>query len=119
VNVVNVVNVVVNVVNVVNVVVNVVVVFHEHLFILTYSFIDSFVKVGDIIVFDDMHIHGVGNAEGERIQIDFSLYSLIGNNPVLLAQKRSPPITVFNHSQYLPGIISFITIPYFIQYHYH
>jgi ankyrin repeat protein len=60
-------------------------------------------QVGDIIIFDDMHILGVGNAEGEPIQIDFSLYSLVGSNPVLLAQKRSPPITVFNHSQYLPA----------------
>lgn len=64
--------------------------------------------MGDIILFDDMHILGVGNAEGERIQIDFSLYSLEGNNPVLLAQKRSPPIIVFNHSQYLPGTLSLL-----------
>jgi hypothetical protein len=56
-----------------------------------------------VIVFDDLHILGVGNAEGEAVQLDFYLYNIVGTTPTLLATRRSPPITVYNHSQYLPA----------------
>lgn len=60
-------------------------------------------RVGKIIVFEELQICEIGNAEGEPVQIDFSLYSIDGMNPTLIAAKRSRIITVFNHSQYLPA----------------
>lgn len=60
-------------------------------------------KVGDVIVFELLHVLEVGNAEGEPVQIDFSLYLIDGPTATLLSRKRSPPIIVFNHSQYLPA----------------
>lgn len=60
-------------------------------------------SVGKIIVFEELQISDIGNAEGEPVQIDFSLYSIDGVNSTLLATKRSQIITVFNHSQYLPA----------------
>jgi ankyrin repeat protein len=60
-------------------------------------------KVGDVIVFELLHVLEVGNAEGEPVQIDFSLYLIEGPTATLLSRKRSPPIIVFNHSQYLPA----------------
>lgn len=59
--------------------------------------------IGDIIIFELLHILDAGHAEGEKIQIVFSLYNLNSNQSILLAQQRSPPITVYNHSQYLPA----------------
>lgn len=59
--------------------------------------------IGDIIIFELLHILDIGNAEGEQVQIDFSLYNIEGSNSVLLARRRSPPILVYNHSQYLPA----------------
>eukprot|EP01122_Echinamoeba_exundans_P003182 TRINITY_DN13317_c0_g1_i2.p1 TRINITY_DN13317_c0_g1~~TRINITY_DN13317_c0_g1_i2.p1 ORF type:complete len:297 (-),score=74.12 TRINITY_DN13317_c0_g1_i2:52-942(-) len=62
-------------------------------------------KVGDVIVFELLHVLEVGNAEGEPVQIDFSLYLIEGPTATLLSRKRSPPIVVFNHSQYLPALL--------------
>jgi hypothetical protein len=45
-------------------------------------------SVGDIIVFELLHVMEVGNAEGEPVQIDFSLYYIEGANSTLLARKR-------------------------------
>lgn len=59
--------------------------------------------IGDIIIFELLHILDIGNAEGEQVQIDFSLYNIEGSNSILLARRRSPPILVYNHSQYLPA----------------
>lgn len=58
--------------------------------------------IGKIIVFEVLQIMDAGRADGEPIQLDFSLYSIDGS-PTLLCKKRSPIIKVFNHSQYLPA----------------
>lgn len=59
--------------------------------------------IGKIIVFEVLQILDAGKADGDPIQLDFSLYSIDGVNPTLLCTKRSPVIKVFNHSQYLPA----------------
>eukprot|EP00028_Trichosphaerium_sp_Am-I-7-wt_P011522 CAMPEP_0168531980 /NCGR_PEP_ID=MMETSP0405-20121227/15875_1 /TAXON_ID=498012 /ORGANISM="Trichosphaerium sp, Strain Am-I-7 wt" /LENGTH=741 /DNA_ID=CAMNT_0008557095 /DNA_START=179 /DNA_END=2404 /DNA_ORIENTATION=+ len=60
-------------------------------------------KVGNVIIFDDLRISGVGTADGDIIQIEFKLYSIDGPNSTLLATKTSPNIQVYNHSQYFPA----------------
>jgi len=60
-------------------------------------------NMGDVIVFELLHVEEVGNADGEQIQLEFSLYNIEGTQSTLIARKISTPITVFNHSQYLPA----------------
>lgn len=55
------------------------------------------------IIFEVLQVNDIGKADGEPIQIDFSLYSVDGPSSNLLATVRSPVITVYNHSQYLPA----------------